>query len=109
MSAGIQTNQNIKTLSLTYCGIDHNGARALFEILIYSKSKLTELILTGNNLRDEGTVEVLNGVSVAKELSKIYLADNQFHESDQVLATIKSCMTRNKTLAKYDFKNNNLM
>ena len=64
------------TLSLCYCDIDYKGGRPLFEILIYQKSKLEELILTGNNLRNEGCIWVLNGVSIAKELKKIYLADN---------------------------------
>jgi len=45
-------------------------------MLIYSNSKLEELILTGNNLRNEGCTNVLNGVSAAKCLKKIYLADN---------------------------------
>ena len=67
---------NLKVLSLTYCDIDKNGGRSLFEILIYSKSHLEELILTGNNLRNEGVMTVLNGVSVAKELKKLYVADN---------------------------------
>ena len=52
----------------------------MFELLIFSKSKLEELILTGNHLRNEGVKTVLNGVSVAKELKKIYLGDNQFNE-----------------------------
>ena len=51
---------------------------------------------------------ILNGVSIAKELKKIYLADNQFNEEPEMLEAIKSCMSRNKTLAKYDFKNNDL-
>ena len=53
----------IKTLSLCYCGIDQGGARALFEVLIFQKSKLEELILTGNSLRNEGAKMVLNVVS----------------------------------------------
>jgi hypothetical protein len=76
LCAGIQNNEMLKTVSLSYCGIDHEGARALFEMLIYSKSKLEEVILTGNNLRNEGTKVVLQGVAAAKELKKIYLADN---------------------------------
>ena len=51
---------------------------------------------------------ILNGVSIAKELKKIYLADNQFNEEPEMLESIKSCMSRNKSLAKYDFKNNDL-
>ena len=73
---GLKTNEMVKTLSLCYCGIDQEGARSLFEVLIFQKSKLEELILTGNQLKNEGVKQVLNGVSIAKELKKIYLADN---------------------------------
>ena len=69
---------------------------------------MEELILTGNALRNEGTKMILNGVSIAKELKKIYLADNQFNESEDVLESIRGCMARNKTLARYDFRNNDL-
>lgn len=84
------------------------GARSIFEILIYSKSKMQEIILTGNNLRNEGVKIVLQGVSIAKELKKVYLADTQFNEDLAMLEAIKSCMLKNKTLAKYDFRFNDL-
>jgi len=105
---GIQSNEFLKTLSFAYCGIDAEASRGLFEMLIFSKSHLEELILTGNNLRNEGAIMVLQGVSAAKELKKIYLADNQFNEADEMLEAIKKCMTRNKNLARYDFRNNDL-
>jgi len=78
------------------------------EILIFSKSLLEELILTGNQLRNEGTKKVLNGVSIAKNLKKIHLGDNNFNEEEDMLECIKTCMDRNKTLARYDFRNNDL-
>ena len=78
------------------------------QILIFSKSILQELILTGNKLRNEGVKTVLNGVSIAKELKKIYLADSQFNQDEDVLDTIETCMTKNKNLPKYDFRNNDL-
>lgn len=77
-------------------------------MLIYSKSKIEELILTGNNLRNEGTKMVLQGVSANKSLKKIYLADNQFNEDKEMLEAIQTCMKRNKTLARYDFRHNDL-
>lgn len=105
---GLKANEWMKTLSLTYCGLDHRAGRSLFEILIFQKSKLEELILTGNQLRNEGVMTVLNGVSISKALKKIYLADNQFNEAEEVLDCIKTCMQRNKELARYDFRNNDL-
>jgi len=59
-------------------------------------------------LRNEGVRQVLNGVSIAKELKKIYLADNQFNEEPETLEAIRACMNRNKSLARYDFRNNDL-
>ena len=35
IAEGMAANKNIQSLSLTYCGIDKSGARALFELLIY--------------------------------------------------------------------------
>ena len=40
----------------------------MFELLIFSKSKMEHLILTGNNLRNEGVKWVLKGVAASKEL-----------------------------------------
>jgi Leucine-rich repeat (LRR) protein len=82
-------------LSLTYCNIDESGSRALFEILIYQQSNLEELNLGGNHLRNDGTIQVLKGVSVAKNLKKIFLSDNQFQETDEVLDAIDKCMKMN--------------
>lgn len=45
---GLKANEWVKTLSLTYCGLDAGSGRTLFEILIFQKSKLEDMILTGN-------------------------------------------------------------
>jgi len=69
-------NPFIKILSLTYCNIDAEAAQALFEILIFTRSALEEINLSGNLLRNKGVCRVLFGTSIAKSLKKIYLADN---------------------------------
>mgnify|MGYP006442116661 CR=1 FL=1 len=61
---------------MTYCDIDSEGAKYLFEILIYTKSALEEINLSGNHLRDEGIKEVFRGLSVAKSLKFVKIADN---------------------------------
>jgi len=76
LGEGIAINKTIEHLSLTYCNIDSSGWRTIFEILIFSQSKLKELVLTGNFLRNEGVIGVLRGASIAKTLQKLYLADN---------------------------------
>lgn len=79
--SGIHSNEFIKVLSLTYCNLDAECSRSLFEMLIYSKSKVEELYLTGNNFRNEGVKMILQGVSANKSLKKLDLADNQFNEA----------------------------
>ena len=76
MIEGIHSNEFLKILSFTYCKLDAECSRSLFEMLIYSKSKVEELYLQGNNLRNEGVIMVLQGVSANKSLKKISLADN---------------------------------
>ena len=39
LSEGLAINKTIKNLSLSYCNIDSAGARALFEVVIFSQSK----------------------------------------------------------------------
>lgn len=76
MLQGIHANEFIKILSLTYCNLDKECSRAIFEMLIYSKSKIEKLYLGGNCLGNEGVIEVLKGVSVNKSLNELSLADN---------------------------------
>ena len=75
--------------------------------MIFTKSALEELNLTGNHLRNEGIIILLRGLSIAKSLKKIYLTDNQFNEADEVLEAFRICMNKNKTLGRYDLMYNN--
>jgi Ran GTPase-activating protein (RanGAP) involved in mRNA processing and transport len=77
-------------------------------VLIFSKSTLEEINLTGNHLRNEGVTVVLRGLSIAKSLKKIFLTDNQFNDDPDMLEAFKSCMKKNKTLGRYDLKYNNI-
>ena len=107
LADGLSVNKTLTSVSLTYCNIDAEGARALFEVLIFSKSTLEELNLTGNHLRNEGILVLLRGLSIAKSLKKITLTDNQFNEADEVLEAFRMCMIKNKTLGRYDLMYNN--
>lgn len=80
----------------------------MFEVLIFTKSTLEELNLTGNHLRNEGVTVVLRGLSIAKSLKKIYLTDNQFNDDPEMLEAFKKCMCKNKTLGRYDLMYNNI-
>ena len=48
----------------------------------------------------------MKGLSIAKNLKQIVLADNQFLEEDEVLEAINDCMVKNQNLGRYDFKYN---
>jgi Ran GTPase-activating protein (RanGAP) involved in mRNA processing and transport len=106
LAKGMAVNKTLKSLSLTYCNIDFKGARPLFEIVVYTKSVLTSLDLTGNHLRNEGVVELLRGVSIAKTLERLVIADNQFGEEEVVLNEFKKAMTKNQVLGRYDVRFN---
>lgn len=80
----------------------------MFEVLIFSKSTLEELNLTGNHLRNEGVTIVLRGLSIAKSLKKIFLTDNQFNDDPDMLEAFKSCIKKNRTLGRYDLMYNNI-
>lgn len=51
---------------------------------------------------------MLKGVSCAKKLTKIYLADNQFGEQPEVLDALKRTMIMNVNLKRYDIKFNGI-
>lgn len=108
LAEGLAINKTIKNLSLSYCNIDAGGARALFEVLIYSQSQLEELYLNGNHLRNEGMVVLLRGLSINKNLKMINVADNQFNDDTAVLDAIEGCWKKNKSLGWYNFSYNNL-
>ena len=108
LSKSLAINPFLRLLSLTYCGIDASASQALFEILIYTRSALEEINLSGNLLRNEGVRRVLFGTSVAKSLKKISLADNQFNDDAEMMKAIEFCMRKNQKLSKYDFKYNNI-
>lgn len=88
LSEGLAVNPILRMLSLTYCGIGPEGADALFEIMIYQKSALEEVNLSGNLLKNEGVAKLLQGVSIAKSLKKILIADNQFSDEEKVMMAL---------------------
>ena len=74
--------------------------------MIYTRSALEEINLSGNILKEEGICKVFRGVSIAKSLKKLLVADNQFSDTEDVLKSLNYCMKRNEKLGKYDLKFN---
>ena len=50
----------------------------------------------------------MEGLSCAKSLEKIHVADCQIEDTDEVMESICNCMIENKKLAKYNIKHNNI-
>jgi len=101
-------NPDVNLLSLTYCEIGSLGAEGLFEIIIYQNSKMVELALTGNPLKDEGIIKIFTGLAAAKALNSVYLSDCQWEDTEPVLASLEMAMKNNTTLGKYDLKHNTI-
>lgn len=76
LAEGLAVNPVLRMLSLTYCNIDSDGADALFQIMIYTRSALEEVVLSGNLLMNSGICTLLRGVAIAKSLKKLDIADN---------------------------------
>lgn len=49
---------------------------------------------------------MFRGISINKNLKKVYLADNQFNQDDSVLDAIRGCWLKNKNLGRYDLRYN---
>lgn len=108
LAQGLAINKNLTSLSLTYCNITAEGARPIFEMLIYTQSALEELVLSGNHLKNEGIIVIFRGVQVNKKLEHLHVADNQFDDDDEVMEAMRLAMSRCKTLPHYDIRYNNI-
>ena len=93
-------------LSLAFCNIDEYGADSLFEIIIYQSSKLQELNISGNPIKNEGAIKVFQALGAAKTMQSILMADCEFDESENVMEALKFSMTTNKVLSRYELKHN---
>jgi hypothetical protein len=49
---------------------------------------------------------ILKGLKLVKAMKKVYLADNNFHDSEEMLVQIEDTFKSNPELKRYDFKYN---
>ena len=62
LSNGLINNATIETLSLISCNINSKGGEILNNILLFVNSKLKNLVLDNNHLRNEGVVALCVGL-----------------------------------------------
>ena len=81
-------NKLLSLLSLAYCGITAEGSKYLQEILIYQHSQIELVNLSGNQLGNEGIIDVFKGLAANKSLNKVMLADCHWEDSEEVMAAM---------------------
>merc|ERR1711920_578605 len=104
-------NSTLRYLALNYCGIGPEGGEYIAHILIYVKSALEILELKGNDLGNEGAIQVFNGARRAKALRHLDVFDNKFavnREVKDVLTALKELFATNKNLVSYDLGANRI-
>lgn len=77
----------VQNLSLRHCGITDLGAKSLGEALGTVKranTKLVSLNLAGNQISDQGAVDIANGLRVNRTLMSLSLASNQIGDKGAV-------------------------
>jgi hypothetical protein len=105
LAKGLAVNPMLKRLDLNYCGIDEEGGKSLFEILLYNKSQLTQLELRGNSLRNAGLMEMIRGLEKpTTKLVGLDVADNNIGE-EVIEALVKLFQTK-KNIERYDLLGN---
>lgn len=112
LSLGLSQNSSLRQLSLRYCGIGPDGGQNIAHILIFVRSALEVLELRGNDLGNEGVIEVFGGARRAKVLRHLDVFDNKFSadpkEGPEVLMALRELFDANKTLASYDLGANKI-
>jgi hypothetical protein len=106
LSQNLARNKGLTMLSLAYCGFDAEGARSVFDFLIYSHSTLEHVNLSGNHVGNDGIIWIFKGLACAKTITKVVLCDGNWEDTEDVFEAMLNCFTTNTKLAKYDFKFN---
>lgn len=106
---GLSQNSALRVLSLQYCDITgEEGGRHLSHILLFIRSALEQLLLKGNNLGNDGVLEVMTGAKRAKKLKTLDISDNKFSEAPDVIDGMLKLFAYNTTLANYKLSGNEI-
>ncbi|CAK0892296.1 unnamed protein product, partial [Prorocentrum cordatum] len=112
LSLGLSQNSTLKHLSLNHCGIGPDGGEFIGHILIFCKSALEILELKGNDLENQGVIDVFRGARRAKALRHLDVFDNKFSlnnsEAPEVLRALRDLFTANTNLVSYDLGANRI-
>lgn len=104
LAKGLNMNNFLELLSITYCRLTEQSADAFFEIFIYKDSKLKELNLMGNAIKATGLCRMFQALTINKALEKLDVADNQIVENQELADHFKLLLRKNSTLGSINLK-----
>lgn len=92
-------------MSLAYCGIDETGIK-LFDKYLSENTVLTNLILMGNPLKDEGVMDICTYLIDNQNLEELNINNVAFGENKEAIMKLTYLMEKNKNLVIYHCKFN---
>ena len=100
IAKAVITSPSLKQLNLWGCGITAEEAAAISDMM----ATLEELVISNNNLSDDGVKILSGGLAATKTLRELYINDNNI--SPQGTVTIACALTLNTSLEKLNMTNN---
>ncbi|GBG26653.1 NACHT, LRR and PYD domains-containing protein 1 [Hondaea fermentalgiana] len=108
LTNGLCSNSIIKRLSLSYCGIDDTGGRAVKNILLTIGTQLEELNLKGNRLGAQGLIAFSKALGNNKVLRSLDFSDNAVGVEIPALMALAEALKINDTLVELKFDENHI-
>ncbi|KPA80716.1 ribonuclease inhibitor-like protein [Leptomonas pyrrhocoris] len=106
ISAGLQENHSLTTLSLSKCSVDHSGAAALGHAIAVNRT-LLHLDMSNNRIKDAGAVELAKGLGSNKCLLSCNVSSNKIgHEGGLEIAR---ALQKNATLRHLNLRRNMML
>ena len=100
ITKAVITSPTLKVLNLWGCGITAQGAVAISDMM----TALEELIISNNNLSDDGAKQLSVGLSKTNTLRELYINDNNI--GSQGTVAIAHALTLNTSLEILNLTNN---
>lgn len=108
LAQGLAQNNQLRALSLQYCGIGPEGGEALKHILLFVESALEQLFLKGNELRDMGIISVLRGLKKNPKMKVLDVSNNKFSELPEIIDSFLELFQNSTNIEIYRLNGNEI-